>query len=164
MRHPDARTLSQRGFTLVELVISLVVVAVAGVTLLTALARETTNTVPVEEHARAVEVARELIEEVLLCAFEDPEGPNGSFGTEEEQREDFDDLDDYDGWADRVPLGGPAMPGASPWLDRSVVVTNVGPDDLEVTAPPGSTDFKSVEVIVPTSSGPVRLLAVRGNR
>ncbi len=153
-----------RGFTLVELVISLVIVAVAGVTLVTVMAKETTGTVPVEERARAVEAARSLIEEVLVCAFEDPEGPPGSFGSEEADRTAFDDLDDFDGWVDRVPLGGPAPAGASAWLERRVEVCNVSPDDLEIEAPPGSSDFKRVKVTVPTSSGPVLLLALRGNR
>jgi len=86
---------NDRGFTLVELIISMVVVSIAlGGVLMVMNTTIWHSADPMLQH-QAVAIAESYLEEVLLHAYSDPDGSGG-----ESLRNLFDDVDDYDGLAD----------------------------------------------------------------
>lgn len=96
---------SQQGVTLVELLVSIVIVGIAAGTILGLLATTTGGSAdPLLRH-QASAVAEAYLEEILLKPFDDPDGADG-----EGARAAFDDLDDYDGLLDvgaRDQFGNP---------------------------------------------------------
>ena len=85
----------QRGATLVELLVSIVIVAIAASTILGVLAMTTAGSADPMIRHQAAAIAEAYLEEVLLKPLSDPDGIDG-----EAARADFDDLDDYDGLSD----------------------------------------------------------------
>ncbi|MDK2847483.1 MAG: pilin protein MshD [Desulfuromonadales bacterium] len=84
-----------RGFTLIELVISMVVVSIALVGVLMVMNYTVRHSAdPMLQH-QAVAIAESYLEEILLRSYADPDGTDG-----EADRNLLDDVDDYDGWTD----------------------------------------------------------------
>ncbi len=84
-----------RGFTLIELVISMVVISIAlGGVLMVMNYTLQHSADPMLQH-QAVAIAESYLEEVLLRPYSDPDGVDG-----ETVRNLLDDVDDYDGWTD----------------------------------------------------------------
>lgn len=88
-------TRRERGATLIELVISIVVVAIAASAVLGLLSRSVGRSADAMVIAQAVAIAEAYVEEISLKAFADPDGADG-----EALRTEFDDVDDYDGLVD----------------------------------------------------------------
>jgi len=130
---------TQRGVTLIELVISIVVIAVAAGGVLGVLSRSVGRSADAMIMSQAVSIAEAYLEEITLKSFVDPDGVDA-----ETQRADFDDVDDYDGLVDvgaRDQLGG-----APSELSRyTVTVTVAGSSAL--TGIPGA-DAKRIDVRV----------------
>lgn len=116
----------QRGVTLVELLMSIVVVSIAASSVLGVMAMTAARSADPMIRHQASAIAEAYLEEILLKPLTDPDGADG-----EAARADFDDLDDYDGLLDAgardqfgVPIAGldaynvavtvtpsPALPG-----------------------------------------------------
>jgi MSHA pilin protein MshD len=99
---------NNRGFTLVELIISMVVVSIAlGGVLMVMNYTIWHSADPMLQH-QAVAIAESYLEEVLLQAYNDPDGTTG-----ETQRSLYDDLNDYNGLTDvgAVDQNGSAILG-----------------------------------------------------
>jgi MSHA pilin protein MshD len=95
----------ETGATLIELVVSIVVIAIAASAVLGLLSRNTSHSADAMVLRQAVSIAEAYIEEVSLKSFADPDGVDG-----EPSRADFDDVDDYDGLVDagaRDQFGNP---------------------------------------------------------
>ena len=108
------------GFTLVELVISIVVVSVALGGVLMAINYTVSHSAdPMLQH-QAVAIAESYLEEILLKPFADPDGVDG-----ESSRALFDDVDDYHGLNDSGARDqvGTAIAGLS---DYTIAVTVIG--------------------------------------
>jgi MSHA pilin protein MshD len=106
-----------RGFTLVELVISLVVISIAlGGVLMVMNYTVQHSADPMLQH-QAVAIAEAYLEEVLLRSYNDPDGTDAG-----ETRSTFDDVEDYDGLNDAVARDqeGTAIAGLASY---SVLVT-----------------------------------------
>ena len=89
------RQKNDQGFTLVELIVSMVVVSIAlGGVLMVMNTTILHSADPMLQH-QAVAIAESYLEEALLHAYSDPDGSGG-----ESLRSLFDDVDDYDGLAD----------------------------------------------------------------
>jgi len=86
---------SQYGVTLVELLISIVIVAIAASAVLGALSSTSGSSADPMVRRQAVSIAEAYLEEILLKPFADPDGVDG-----EAARVDFDDVDDYNGVVD----------------------------------------------------------------
>ena len=85
----------QRGVTLVELLVSIVIVSIAAGAVLGALSLTVQGSAdPMIRHQSAA-IAEAYLEEILLKPITDPDGIDG-----EVARIDFDDVDDYDGLTD----------------------------------------------------------------
>lgn len=98
----------QRGVTLVELIVSIVIVSVAAGAVLGLLSFSAAHSADPMLQRQAVAIAEAYVEEILLRSFDDPDGVDG-----EAIRSEFDDVDDYDGLADagaRDQFGNP-IPG-----------------------------------------------------
>ena len=86
---------AQSGLTLVELILSIVVISVAltGVlSVMTVTVRHSAD--PVVQH-QAIAIAVSYLEEILLLAYSDPDATEAG-----EVRATFDDVDDYHGLSD----------------------------------------------------------------
>lgn len=132
-------TPAQDGVTLVELLISIVVVAIAASAVLGVMSMTTARSADPMIRHQAVAIAEAYIEEILLKPLTDPDGIDG-----EAVRADFDDLDDYDGLSDagaRDQFGVP-IPGLG---DYDVAVT-VAPSAALPTTP--IADALRVDVVV----------------
>lgn len=85
----------QLGVTLVELLLSIVIVAVAASAVLGVLSSTTSASADPMIRSQATTIAEAYLEEILLKPFTDPDGVDG-----EAARADFDDVDDYTGLID----------------------------------------------------------------
>jgi len=132
------RLRANRGFTLIELVISIVVVSVALGGVLLAINYAVSHSAdPMLQH-QAVAIAESYLEEILLKPFADPDGVDG-----ESSRPLFDDVDDYNGLNDSGArdLTGTAISG----LENYTVVVTVANTALNGI---GASDSKEVTVTV----------------
>lgn len=86
---------SQRGVTLIELVVSIVVISLAVSSVLGVLSYSAAHSADAMVISQASAVAEAYLEEISLKPFDDPDGSDG-----EGARVDFDDIDDYDGLFD----------------------------------------------------------------
>jgi MSHA pilin protein MshD len=110
----------ERGVTLIELVISIVVVAISVSAVLGVLSSTAEHSADAMVVAQAVSIAESYLEEISLKPFDDPDGVDG-----EGVRAAFDDLNDYHGLVDvgaRDQFGNP-IPGLG---DYTVAVNVVG--------------------------------------
>ncbi len=86
---------AQVGVSLVELLLSIVIIAIAASAVLGVLSTTTNRSADPMVRHQAAAIADAYLEEILLKPFTDPDGADG-----EAARADFDDVDDYDGLAD----------------------------------------------------------------
>ncbi|MGI9203524.1 MAG: type IV pilus modification PilV family protein [Woeseiaceae bacterium] len=109
----------EHGVTLVELLVSIVVVSIAASAVLGVISMNTARSADPMIRHQAAAIAESYIEEILLKPANDPDGVDG-----EAARSDFDDLDDYDGLVDAGAHDqfGTPLPGLG---DYNVAVTVV---------------------------------------
>lgn len=134
----------QRGFSLIELVLAIVIigVAVGGVMLVFAVAF--THSADPQQQQQAVAIAEGYLDEVLARGYDDPDGSNSG-----ETRATYDNVADYNGLLDSPPLDqdGNALAGLDNYTVRVTVADSsaLGPAgdtvparriDVRVTAPP----------------------------
>lgn len=142
----------RRGaFSLVEVVVSVLIVSGLFVAALSALAAAKTGRYVLTERSRGVLLAQDLLAEILQQPYEDPETP-GVFGREGAEvgttRQDFDDVDDYRAWSASPPQrkDGSVIPGTEGYA-RSATVQWANPANLdEASASP--TGVKRITVTV----------------
>ena len=116
MKH---RLKKQRGVTLVELLVSIVIVSIAASGVLGVLSMTTAASADPMIRHQAAAIAEAYLEEIMLKPVSDPDGVDG-----EAARADYDDLDDYDGLLDsgaRDQFGAPIAGLASYDVSVSVV-------------------------------------------
>lgn len=95
----------QHGVTLVELLVSIVIVSIAASGVLGVLSMTTAASADPMIRHQAAAIAEAYLEEIMLKPISDPDGVDG-----EAARADFDDLDDYNGLVDtgvRDQFGAP---------------------------------------------------------
>jgi Tfp pilus assembly protein PilV len=139
------------GFTLVEAMISMVVVAVLLVAAMRATGASALAQYKTAERVTARALASGLVNEIIVLRYEEPNG-TPSFGRESGEsggnKQGWDDVDDFDGWSESPPQyrDGTNMPNCSGW-QRTVSVVRVNP--MDVTQLSGSeTGAKRITVTV----------------
>lgn len=139
----NARPNCQRGTTLVELLVSIVIVAIAASTVLGLLSMTTANSADPMIRHQAAAIAEAYLEEILLKPMADPNGADG-----ESNRADYDDLDDYDGLSDAGARNqfGNALAG----LDSYNVAVSVAPTASLPSTP--LADAVRIDVVVSHSN------------
>jgi MSHA pilin protein MshD len=85
----------EHGATLIELIVSIVVISIAASAVLGLLSGSVGRSADAMVMAQAVSIAEAYLEEITLKPCADPDGADG-----EAARTDFDDVDDYDGLVD----------------------------------------------------------------
>ncbi|MDD4909642.1 MAG: prepilin-type N-terminal cleavage/methylation domain-containing protein [Candidatus Omnitrophica bacterium] len=146
-----------RGFTLLEVLISIVIITSGIVILLEIIPVVMQGSANIENLVTATTLSRDLMDEILSKGFDDPD-TGAAFGLEESApRSNFDDVDDYDGLSEDPPQdvsgadydGTGAMPDYSRFT-RAVTVENVPENDFNAASPSadGTTDAKRIIVTV----------------
>jgi MSHA pilin protein MshD len=133
------RSAHDRGVTLIELVISIVVVAIAASAVLGVLARSAETSADAMVLSQAVSTAKAYLEEITLKPFVDPDGAEPEAG-----RAGFDDVADYDGLVDvgaRDQFGN-ALPALAGYTVRVTVTSS------SALAGVPSADAKRIDVRV----------------
>lgn len=165
--HPHAdRPARCDGFTMIEVVMSLIVVAVLLAAVLNAVGASRTSLSTVADRAHATALAEQMCSEILAHAYRDPTAPQTFGPTHNEttgDRSAFDDVDDYHQWS----ASPPEAPDGTPLenvehLRRSVTVTPV--DSAGLTEADEDTGIKRVTVTVSRRGIPLaRRVAFRTN-
>lgn len=123
----------ERGFTLVEVVVSVVVLSISVGGLMLAFGTALRDSPRPNRLVQAGAIAEAYLEEILLLPMDDPDGIGG-----ETARADLDDVFDYHGLSDSPPEDqtGTALPGLSAYqVDVSVVASGaLGPGGSPVPA------------------------------
>jgi len=152
------------GFTLVEAVISIVLVGVLLVAAINTLGATAVSKRNIEHQALGYTLAAELMAEILSQAYEEPVD-NVAFGREAGEsggsRVDWDDVDDYGGWSASPPQTKDDEPldGYDQWT-RSVEVAFVKPTSLNELG--ANTGVKRITVTASFNGVPAaELVAIR---
>ena len=134
----------QAGTTLIELVIAIVIIAIAAAAVLGALSTSIGQSADPMVRHQAVAIAEAYLEEIALKSFDDPDGTDG-----EASRDLYDDIDDYDGLVDNGARN--QFDVALPDLDDYTVSVDV----TSSSALPGiaSTDLYRIDVTITHSAG-----------
>lgn len=109
----------QRGLTLIELIVFIVIVGVALAGIAAAINYNVQHTTDPVVKKQALAVAESLLEEIMLQNYSDPDGTN----TGESGRTDWDDIDDYNGYS-RSGISSVDAPSTTiPGLEKYNVVS-----------------------------------------
>jgi MSHA pilin protein MshD len=149
---------SRRGFTLVEVLLTILVIGVG----LTASMRAMPVLIQVSrathEQLIAQQLATDMLAEISMLPYEEPDS-TPAFGPESGERTtvraDFDDIDDYDGWAKSPPIrkDGVQEPN-SIGFTRSVTVQNVLATNFTSVVSDGGSDAKRITITVTLAGMP----------
>lgn len=96
MRRPRA----QRGATLIELVVSMVIISISVSSLMMLVSNTALHSADPMIRVQAVSIARAYLEEILSQPMTDPSGTDTGGAESGETRASYDDVNDYDGLAD----------------------------------------------------------------
>lgn len=164
IRRQPMRGMPRRSFTLVEAVISIVLVGILLVAAINTLGATAVSKRSIEQQVLGDLLAQDLMAEILTQAYEEPDGAP-SFGLETGEgigvRINWDDVDDYAGWSASPPQAtdGTTLSGFDGWT-RSVEVVWVKPTDLNTVGT--KTGVKRISVTVSRNDGPAtELVAIR---
>ncbi|MCX5646212.1 MAG: type II secretion system protein [Phycisphaerae bacterium] len=147
IRNPQSR----RAFTLMEAVISTVIVAVMLVTALNTVGASKITQHKASLVSRGRMLAESLMSEILQQSYQEP-GETYVFGREsgesDTSRAAYDDVDDYHGWTESPPVAkdGTALPNSANWR-RTVTVEWVDPLKPK-TSKSNETGAKRIRIVV----------------
>ena len=158
--------LRRGGFTLIEAVISMLIVSIMTVAVLNTLGSAATADRVHAAQRRRPALAMELMAEVLATRYVDGSDPvfgpeTGESGT---SRADFDDVDDYHGWSSSPPeqRDGTAISGFTRWT-RAVSVEYVSPTNVETTVGADQGLKRITVTVMDPQNRSTQITAVRGS-
>ncbi|MCK9594910.1 MAG: type II secretion system protein [Candidatus Omnitrophica bacterium] len=139
------RRLNNRGLTLIELIVIIVVMGLAIPALIANLATITWRSTQSQAIGDSLSYARSLLEEIKVKDFSDPDDPdNTTLGVNaDDVYPNYNDVDDYNGYND-TPASG---------FSRRVAVDYVNLSSNQWSDSADPTDFKRVNVTVSSSAG-----------
>lgn len=152
--------MNARGATLVELVITIVIISVAIAGVVGAFSLLAGRSADPLNQTRAVALAQLYTDEILSRRYDDSTPPGGaprvsgcSISAEESDRSDYDDVDDYAAINDEVPrkADGSALDSAAYGSFRVTVDVTCAGAELSLPA----DDAKRVDISVVDPSGNV---------
>lgn len=166
----------QQGVTLVELVISIVIISIAMVALMSSFSLSMSHSADPLWRNKALKLGQLYLDEILAKKYDehtpigglpfvaDPScvtlGPDGA-APNQETRETFDDVDDYHGITDSVPLSLTSTLDSS-YDDYRISITVVC-DGNDVGAS-GNNHAKIITVsVTPPNQSPISFAAYKGN-
>lgn len=132
MKRPGPQTLRYSGFTLLEIIVTLVVVSIAATALMSVFSSTVRTSADPMIQQQAVSIAEAYMEEISLMAFEDPQGGETGSAEAGESRSNYDDVQDYNSLPDTTvrDQNGTAIGALS---DYGITVT-VGGSTLNLVA------------------------------
>jgi MSHA pilin protein MshD len=145
------RRSSWAAFTLVEAVVSMLVVGVMMVAVLGTVGASSRGLQSMQERGKGALLARQLMSEIMVQYYEEPldtvifgkeSGESGS------SRAGYDDVDDYNGWSASPPQNkdGTVIPNLDGWARRVAVEWAVSADLAQKAA--SDTGIKRITVTV----------------
>lgn len=153
----------RRGFTLVEAVVSLLIVSTLFAAAMQAAATATRIQAVAARQSQAAALASSLLSEILQAGYSQPGSTTlgRDSGETSSSMANFNDVDDYDGWIESPPQDrdGVALPGAAGYT-RTVAVVWVTLADPRVVS---ATD-SGLKRITVTVAGPGVSLQMAGYR
>ena len=153
--------LRQKGFTLIELIIFIVVVGVGVAGVLSIFTTAVKSSADPMVRKQTLAIAESLLEEVLLKQYTKPADSTAvAYGVSGWSRANFDTVDDYNTYTSssiRDAAGNP-IGGLEAYSVTSVVVRNPA-----TVAECGTTTVKSVKVTISGPQGSISLTGCRGN-
>jgi len=160
---------NSKGFTLVEILISVVILAMAIVPFIGVFTSGIKGGGVAQKIVIGNNLVQDLMEEIRSKKFdEDPGSPTspGQLGPEQQESRDntppnnFDDVDDYNGYSDSPPeeVDGTVMAEYSEY-SRSAIVEYVTEDDFNIIASE-ITDFKRITVTLTWDGGEQSIIFV----
>ncbi|MDX1609965.1 MAG: prepilin-type N-terminal cleavage/methylation domain-containing protein [Halofilum sp. (in: g-proteobacteria)] len=130
----QAANIRPRGFSLIESIIALVVIAAAATGVLLIYAEATSRSADPMLRAQAQSIAIGYMDEILLQSYDDPDGGETGGAEAGETRSTFDDVWDYDTINGEVPTARDGNPiGALNDYSVDVTVTGGPPAVVTVT-------------------------------
>jgi len=168
--------LVNRGFTLVETIVAMLIISIAALAMASALGFAFSRSSDGLLEARVVYIAQAYLEEIQARRYDEatPSGgtppcqtlaPCSALGPDLESRENYDDIDDYNGLLDAPPRDA-LNQVMSDFSGFSVAVAVDYADAAQIAAwgLDDATDAKIVSVTVTTPDGRSRpFIMIRGN-
>lgn len=148
---------NSRGATLVELVMTIIIISIAIAGVVGAFALITGRSADPLNQTRAVELAQLYMDEILTKKYDHGVPQGGlpkhmgpcNIGSDGEARANYNDVDDYNGLADEPPRSSVNMLNGYSGFRVGVTVTCAG---TEVGLASG--DAKRVDLVIRTPGGP----------
>jgi MSHA pilin protein MshD len=147
-----------RGATLVELVITIVIISVAIAGVVGAFALLTGRSADPLNQTRAVALAQLYADEILARQYDDNTPPGGvprqsgcTIATEESSRANYDDVDDYQAISGEAPTDAAGVPLDASAYQGFTVAVSVACAGTEVALP--DIDAKRVDITIQDPSG-----------
>lgn len=136
--HVTIRPAHRRGFSMMEVVMSTLIVGGMLVASLSTVAASRASMKTLDHQGRAALLGQDLMDEIMAKRYEEPSLPAGSFGLAADEaaagnRSLYDDVDDYHGLDESPPrrADGSTISGSEGYR-RIVWVGWVRPDDLVI--------------------------------
>lgn len=142
-RHSSAARFA-RGFTFVELVISLVVIAIAVIGVLMVYTTTVASSADPLIRQQALAIAEAYLDEVVSKHYSDPDGVDG-----EASRDQYDDVDDYAGFSAAPSRPDGSTAGLASLAAYTVTITVGAP----VAIGPGGNQATARQVTVSVDHG-----------
>jgi MSHA pilin protein MshD len=146
----------QRGFTLIELIIFIVVISAGLAGILSVMNTVVKSSADPMVRKQTIAIAESLLEEILLKEYANPTGGNTS--TLATDRALFDDVDQYAGYNTTAGITDPLGVAVA-----SLSNYNIAPSVAVGTTTIGALTVKKVTVSVTGPQGVIRLSGYRGN-
>ena len=141
----------QRGFTLIELIIFIVVISAGLAGILSVMNTVVKSSADPMVRKQAMALAESVLEEVMLHNFNDPDGTS----TGESGRSNWDNVDDFDAINEVVSASGPVFTGLPVGVYGYTIKVDVDPATL------GTLAAKTVTVTVSRGAESISLKGYR---
>jgi len=143
---------NKKGFTLVEILIALVILAMGIGMLITMFTVGLKGVTANQVRTQATNLAQDLMDEIIGKEFRDPQAPDWGIEGDEVQgdRTTYDDVDDYSAWKSKNPpldISGNELTLYNNFT-RSVSVARVNPANLQIPLSDGDITHISCKRII----------------
>jgi len=166
--------IKQQGVTLVELVISIVVLSIAMVAMMNSFSLSMSHSADPLWRNKALKLGQLYLDEILAKKYDESTPIGGipavpaplcsSLNSDGETRETYDDVDDYNGTDDLPPENLTNSIDASYALYRVTVEVTCDGDTVGATGGTADNNAKKITVIVtPPGQSPMTFSAYKGN-
>ena len=169
---PPSKFIKQYGLTLIELVITIVVLGIALSALISSLSIGIGRSAQPMLEGKALELSQAYLDEILAMSFDDQTPTGGgevsaaqnpcTFSEEGQSRELYDDVDDYDGLSDAPPV----------LIDSTIDMSRYANYQVDIAVACAGTDLgldsddmaKRITITLTLPSGETRIVAIyKGN-